>query len=128
MALPGGRKESQDKDLLETARRETAEETGVKLPSSSLAGMLKDLRPRNRSIPKLTLRPYVFALRSKPQVRPGAEVAQALWVPLSRLRGSRCRIHVPERRLPVDAFLVGPRIVWGITYRILENFIAKQAR
>lgn len=125
MALPGGRREDGDRDLLDTAVRETLEETGVRLKRSDCAEALDDLRPRARSIPKVLIRPHVFLLERKPPVRASGEVAGILWVPLARLEGSRCRVRVPDRKVHVDAFLVGPHIVWGITYRILRAFLEK---
>lgn len=127
MALPGGRREREDPSLLATAIRETAEETGVRLGPRSLVRVLEDLRPRNRSIPKVVVRPHVFALKTRPSARPGSEVAECLWVCVERLRSSACRIHVPERKTLVDAYLIGPHIVWGITRRILEAFLKAQS-
>lgn len=40
MALPGGRREAHDDDLLATAIRETHEETGIELDPESLIGRL----------------------------------------------------------------------------------------
>ncbi|MBI5244809.1 MAG: CoA pyrophosphatase [Elusimicrobia bacterium] len=123
MALPGGRREPPDKSLLATAVRETFEETGVRLRPGSLVCVLEDLQPRNRSIPKVVVRPHVFSLKSRPSLRPGEEVAECLWVSVERLKSSACRIHVPERKALVDAYLIGPHIVWGITRRILTAFL-----
>jgi len=125
MALPGGRREAGDQDLLETAIRETFEETGVRLRREGLVGTLEDLRPRHRSIPKVLVRPFVFRLNSRPRTRPSDEVAACWWVSLGRLKRSSCRIHVPERKLAVDAYLIGPHIVWGITQRILSALFLK---
>ncbi|MFA6028534.1 MAG: CoA pyrophosphatase [Elusimicrobiota bacterium] len=125
MALPGGHREDGDRDLLDTAVRETFEETGVRLRRSDCVEALDDLRPRARSIPKVLIRPHVFLLERKPPVRASCEVAGILWAPLARLEGSRCRVRVPDRKIHVDAFMLGPHIVWGITYRILCTFLAK---
>ena len=47
IAFPGGREESGDSSLLETATRETREETGIDLGREGLIiGVLDDLRPR----------------------------------------------------------------------------------
>jgi 8-oxo-dGTP pyrophosphatase MutT (NUDIX family) len=131
MALPGGRREACDEDLLGTAIRETFEETGVRLKKSELIGTLADLRPRNRSIPKVVVRPHVFLLEERPPLSPSDEVAACYWVSFERLRESACRLHVPERKVLVDAYRIGqgPRIVWGITQRILSAlFLQPQFR
>src|SRR5688572_27389789 len=45
MALPGGRREPGDLDLLATAIRETSEEVGIRLGSEQLVGTLEDVVP-----------------------------------------------------------------------------------
>jgi len=122
MALPGGRREPEDGDLLATVMRETLEETGIRLKAASLAGVLEDMRPRHRRIPLIVVRPHVFVLDRKPRVRLSDEAVDYFWVSADRLKSSACRVHVPQRKILVDAYLAGERIVWGITWRILAAF------
>lgn len=125
MALPGGRRDPGDQNLLETARRETREETGIDLPAASVLGELDDLHPRTRVLPPITVRPFVFGLAASPPVRLSAEVALHLWVPLARLRGAggRMELEVKGRRRLEQAYLLGSHIVWGMTHRILKPFM-----
>ncbi len=125
MALPGGRRDDVDATLLETVSRETREETGVELPPDSLLGELDDLFPNISVLPKIVVRPFVFGLETRPTVAASDEVATHVWASLETLR--ECRrteeVVVGESRRTVDAFVLGERVVWGITYRIVAPFL-----
>lgn len=125
MGLPGGRREDGDGELLNTARRETREETGIELAADSLLGELDDLFTNIKVLPKIVVRPFVFGLGSRPKVTPGEELAAYQWTSLDTLRASqrRTEVVVAGERREVDAFLLGEDIVWGITYRILVPFL-----
>jgi 8-oxo-dGTP pyrophosphatase MutT (NUDIX family) len=126
MALPGGRWERGDRDLLETAARETKEEVGLDLKLAQLLGELDDLEPRTRTLPQLVVRPFVFGLNSKPGLNPSPEVALCLWVPLEHLlaEGSRREVEIAPLGRSFPAYLVGGGYpVWGMTERILSQFI-----
>src|SRR5258705_6854336 len=66
IAFPGGRRDPGDVDLLDTAIRETHEEVGVDLTSAERLGTLDDLYPRTPVLPPVVVRPFVFALTSRP--------------------------------------------------------------
>ena len=125
MALPGGRREDGDATLLETVTRETREETGVELSPDSLLGELDDLFPNISVLPKIVVRPFVFGLKKRPTVAANSEVATHVWASLDTLRGSHRveEVVVGEARRTVDAFVLGERVIWGITYRILARFL-----
>ncbi len=97
MALPGGRREDDDPDLMTTAMRETFEETAVELPRQSLLGELDDLAPTTPVLPPIMVRPFVFGLGDKPEVVPSPEVALHLWTPLDGLPGSLGESEVSVR-------------------------------
>lgn len=125
MALPGGRREAGDRALLQTAVRETEEEVGLKLEPSSLLGELDDLEPRTRTLPRLVVRPFVFGLPQKPRLTPSREVALYLWVPLSVLLADTTKgeVEIGYLRRSFPAYLVGGHVVWGMTERILSQFL-----
>ncbi|MGH7644285.1 MAG: NUDIX hydrolase, partial [Gemmatimonadales bacterium] len=56
IALPGGRRDPQDPDLLATALRETLEETGLDLAGAERLGTLDDLYPRTPVLPPVVVR------------------------------------------------------------------------
>ncbi len=129
IALPGGRREPQDRDLLETASREAFEETGIELSIPNLLGELDDLHPRTPVLPPVVVRPFVFGLLERPAVRPNAEVTLHLWVSLSELKNrvTRSRILVRGKSREVTGYQVGPHLVWGMTERILKPLIELSA-
>jgi len=126
MALPGGRREDGDPDLLTTATRETHEETAVELPREAVLGELDDLAPSTPVLPPIVVRPFVFGLPDKPAVTPSHEVALHLWTSFTALPAAAGESEVLVRgfRGVRPAFLIGPHVVWGITHRILSDLIA----
>jgi len=127
IALPGGRQDPDDVDLLATAVRETREETGVELASAERLAVLDDLAPRTSTLPPVVVRPFVFGLPRRPELTINAEVQRAFWVPLARFSEPGVRSDVTltlsgsERTLP--AYRLGEDVVWGMTERILSPLI-----
>jgi 8-oxo-dGTP pyrophosphatase MutT (NUDIX family) len=130
MALPGGRAQPDDADLLETARREAREEVGIDLGPEDHAGALDDVVPLLGAHGGLVIRPFAFLLAQSPLVRPGPEVDRHCWVALDELAAMRTRSEVLHRGRPrtVDGFQVGVGLVWGLTFAILENLLAVGGR
>lgn len=127
IALPGGRRDPQDADLLATAMRETLEETGVDLGVAERLGTLDDLYPRTPHLPPVVVRPFVFSVEYAPALVPSHEVTSAFWVPLSVLRSSQARKEVTlllrgERR-SFPAYALGEHVIWGMTERIITPFL-----
>jgi 8-oxo-dGTP pyrophosphatase MutT (NUDIX family) len=129
MALPGGRREPGDTDLLATAIRETAEELGIELAPDDLAGHLDDVVPRTPVLPPIAVRPFVFYLPERPRLSPNVEVAEASWVPLEYLVQPDVhhvvRLEVAGQHRLVDAYRLENAIVWGMTERILTNLLTE---
>jgi 8-oxo-dGTP pyrophosphatase MutT (NUDIX family) len=127
IALPGGRREPGDRDLLATAVRETREETGLDLSAAERLGALDDLYPRTPHLPPVVVRPFVFAIERAPALSLSDEVTTAFWVSLARLRAPETRVEFTldlrgERR-SFPAYALGDRVVWGMTERILTPFL-----
>lgn len=129
MALPGGRLSPTDPTLLDTAVRETHEETGIRLdPRSRFLGALDPVSPATSRLPPLVIAPFVFGAEAGVEVVPDVrEVERAVWVPLSRFRDPAIRrvvpIALPEGEIPFPAFVVDEDVVWGLTFRILDRFL-----
>jgi 8-oxo-dGTP pyrophosphatase MutT (NUDIX family) len=125
MGLPGGRREDQDADLVETACRETEEETGIELHSTRLIGVLDDIAPTTPILPPIAVRPFVFALSNMPAVTPSREVASYVWEPVVHILRSagETEVEILGVLQTRPAFVLGPNAVWGMTHRILSNFI-----
>jgi len=127
MALPGGHAHATDFDLLQTARRETLEEVGIDLSSAEVLGRLDDITPMRSS--ELSVRPYVFWAPARPAVTLSDEVAEVLWVPLRALAlgslKSTREVTIKGRTLSVPAYVMDERVVWGMTFHLLERFVSE---
>jgi 8-oxo-dGTP pyrophosphatase MutT (NUDIX family) len=131
MAFPGGREAPSDRDLLATAVRETCEELGLDLNASGrLLGRLDNLPAiaRGRRV-GLTISPYVFELTRDDALTPNIEVAEFLWTPLMPLMAGLATTTIPYelegQRLTLPAYEVQGRMVWGLTYRMLQSLFAR---
>lgn len=129
MALPGGRREPEDGDLLATALRETKEETGIVVPRGDVLGRLDELGPAaSRRRFSLIIAPWVAAVPVDADPEPAPdEVETALWVPLTHLASDEAvdevliQLEGEEFRLP--ALNYDDYIIWGLTHRILTGFM-----
>jgi len=128
MALPGGREEPSDADLGATAERETLEEVGLDLRLlGERLGRLSDCSPM-RGVP-IGVRPFVYLLKARPTLTLSEEVRQALWVPVGPLRRGERRTTFNFSRagqeLQLPAWDIDGHIVWGLTYRVLDEFFRR---
>lgn len=129
IACPGGRMEPGDHDLEQTAVRETWEETGVDLARDGrVLGALDDISPRTPTLPPIIVRPYVAVVKPELEIVQSSEVAEAFWVPLAALRERAAwgTAMVPIRgagERQVAAFRHGAYTVWGLTERVLRQFL-----
>jgi 8-oxo-dGTP pyrophosphatase MutT (NUDIX family) len=134
MAFPGGRREPGDPDLLFTAKRETREEVGLDLDSeASYLGRL-DVVPaiaKGRLV-GLSIAPFVFHLIGAPALTPNREVVEAVWAPLGELAQEQnatvVRYGVEGNTIELPAWDFEGRVVWGLTYRMLQALLEDLAQ
>ena len=132
MALPGGHRHADDKDLLATAIRETREEVGIDLGEHMLLGALDEHAATARGrFMGMVIAPFVFGLRRDVELSPNHEVAELLWAPLGRMaRGETDVVKELSRDgelMRFAGFGVGEHVVWGLTHRVLSSFFATLA-
>jgi 8-oxo-dGTP pyrophosphatase MutT (NUDIX family) len=128
VALPGGRADPGDPDPLATAVRETREEVGIDLAGAGRwLGALPPVHPRPGA-PPVVVRPYVFVVPPGTSARPNHEVAEAAWIPARELLAPGAaaeHLHEPAGGAPLRFPALAARgfLVWGLTHRILLDFL-----
>lgn len=130
IACPGGRMEPGDKDLAQTAMRETWEETGIELSRvGRILGTLDDISPRTPVLPPIIIRPFVAAVPSDVTIVQSPEVSAAFWVPMSALRDRAAwgmgRVQVRGADREVSTFSHAGYTVWGLTERVLKQLLER---
>ena len=129
ISFPGGRMDAGDRDLIETALRETREELGIDVSEADVLGTLTSLYipPSNYLI-----HPAVAALPGRPRFSPNPdEVAEVIEVALESLATPEARAVAP---MPVARngityfvdmphFVVGGHRVWGATAMVLAELL-----
>ncbi|MBO68146.1 MAG: hypothetical protein CL398_07525 [Acidiferrobacteraceae bacterium] len=129
MALPGGRFEMQDRNLLGTARRETREEIGVDLSSGTFLGRLDDLQgKRGSKSTDIVIACFVFQMPQIASFVPNREVADIVNLQVSRILDPAtytiASTAASDRAFPGISIDGGDRIIWGLTYRFLRLFFS----
>ena len=129
MALPGGRRDDDDGTLLATAIREAMEEVGLDLERQAwLLGRLGDIGPASSRLPRLVVTPFVFGIADEAKAYVASpEVAEVFWIQVSELRSpdvrSTVEIPVPGGPREFPCYRVAGEVVWGLTYRMLDQFL-----
>jgi len=129
VAFPGGREESDDPTLADTAIRETREETGIDLVrDATMLGTLDDLRPQTARLPAVIVRPYVLLLNRFEPLVLSDEVALAFWVPLAAFKQAPMwrdtDVLARGVQLNIRGFHHEGHVIWGMTERILAQLLA----
>jgi 8-oxo-dGTP pyrophosphatase MutT (NUDIX family) len=130
VALPGGRAEPSDTDLIDTARRETWEETDIQLGRDSFLGILNEIHPRSAHLPSIGVTPFVAWLPVRPPITASHEIAGHIWVPIRDLaaperRSTLTRAEPTQRLFPTIEY--AGEVIWGLTHAVIENFLDRVA-
>lgn len=125
VAFPGGKRDGVDASLLDTAVRETREEIGLVLQAASVLARLEDVVARSNGY---RVAQFVFVLDDPaPALHVNGEVAAVWWTPLSALASPEREGTVTIARdgvsLQVPSVLLGDRVLWGMTYRMIQQLL-----
>jgi 8-oxo-dGTP pyrophosphatase MutT (NUDIX family) len=124
ISFPGGRQDPQDSALQDTALREAEEEIG--LPRSQV-NVLGALTPVSTFATNYLIHPFVGLIPAGQlwQLSP-LEVDAVIELPLRILPQSRTRARLERRgfTFETDAYVVDDHLIWGATFRILEQLLA----
>jgi 8-oxo-dGTP pyrophosphatase MutT (NUDIX family) len=125
ISFPGGRRDSGDASLADTALREAEEEIG--LPRAQV-NVLGELPPTSTFATNYVIHPYVGVIPAGLAWQPSArEVDAVLELPLGGLRASRTRTRLERRGITfeTDAYVLDGNVIWGATARILEHLLER---
>lgn len=125
ISLPGGRHQSTDRDLLETAIRETREELGIDLSGARLLGHLPPLHPRTSGPLGIEVTPFVFVTEVSVEPVCGPEALAAFWLPLATAgSGSLDGTYAyPNSQMTFPSWNFEGYVIWGLTWRILGDLL-----
>jgi len=132
VALPGGRRDPADATLQDTAVRETREETGIDLAANGFVlGTLDEIRPRTPVLPPIIVTPFVAIVPGDVPLEISDELADAFWTPWSTFgdpaRIDESTVQVRGAAWKVNSYLVGERVVWGMTERMLRQLAERMS-
>ena len=129
IAFPGGRKEKEDKNLLETAVRETEEEISLSQANYDIIGNL----PKFYTGTGYVVTPYVALMKTssdwKNLIKPNSEEVEKIFVPKSKQLLSP-EFHIREKPPIKSSMSMTWRInyknedIWGLTARVLVTISA----
>lgn len=125
ISFPGGRRDEADVDLRQTALREAEEEIGL---SRELVTPLGELPAISTFATGYLIHPFVGLIPAGQSWRLSPrEVDAVLELPLGDVHTSRTRTEIERRgfRFEVDAYILDGHLIWGATFRILEELIER---
>ncbi|HWS00422.1 MAG TPA: CoA pyrophosphatase [Prolixibacteraceae bacterium] len=125
IAFPGGKREKEDADLVQTALREAWEEIGVPGESVEIIGELSNVYVH---ISAFLIKPVLGWLKEKPQLKlDTAEVDEVIFISLDDLvdHGNRCERMMDTRtgRISAPGFEISGSFIWGATAMMLSELI-----
>ena len=124
IAFPGGKVSQEDKNLLDTAIRETKEETGMIIKSEKIIGQLNPVTTLNSGF---TILPFVCITEKISKLVPNSEVAEFLEIPLIPLLKTLDNDLDPDHNSIKEmyTFAFEEKIIWGASARMLKQITEK---
>ena len=122
ISFPGGKLDSSDSNLLETALRETSEEIGLVIRKDQVIGQLNPVITLNSGFRIL---PFVTVLDKISELAPNAEVKKIFHIPLEPFLKTMKNDPDPNHNLIQEmyTFEFEGKIVWGASARVLKQIV-----
>lgn len=122
-AFPGGKTEKFDKDLSDTASRETNEEIGVALKDFTLWG---ELEPVTTLGTGWIIQPYVGEIKKNSFIKKNVEeVEDIAKIPLFKLIEKNNNRYVSftsnDKRIDSEAYAYEDKLIWGASARMIAQ-------
>jgi 8-oxo-dGTP pyrophosphatase MutT (NUDIX family) len=127
ISFPGGRRD-EGEELLETALREAEEEIGLSRDNVQIAGALP---PIGTFVTNYKVHPFVGLIEEGMRFEPNpTEVESVLVASLDDLAAGYEKRRLVRRGVPIktDTYLIGDKLIWGATARILAELFARLDR
>jgi 8-oxo-dGTP pyrophosphatase MutT (NUDIX family) len=121
ISFPGGRYDEGEPDLVATALREADEEIGLPTDAVEILGALQ---PTPTIATGYAVYPFVGLIApGRTWTLSAREVAEVIEFSLAELLAGYGRRRLVRRGLPIrtDTYVVGERLIWGATARILTD-------
>ena len=124
IAFPGGKISDEDNDLLDTALRETKEETGITVEREKIIGQLEPVTTLNSGF---TILPFVCILDKIENLIPNSEVDEFLEIPLITFLETLADDSDPEHNSIQEmyTFTFEDHLIWGASARMLKQITTK---
>ena len=125
ISFPGGKLDSTDSNLLETALRETSEEIGLNIKPDQVIGQLEPVITLNSGF---TILPFVSVVDEIPSLSANAEVEKIFHIPLESFLKTMANDPDPTHNLIQEmyTFEYQGNIVWGASARVLKQIADMQ--
>ncbi len=121
VVFPGGKYIAADGDLVNTAIRETLEETGIDLGNSQFRGVMEVHRPSNSFSIKVL--PVVFTVKKIDGIKINRdELVSVYWLPLDL----HDAVLIRQKMKGIYdnwTILYNGIVIWGMTYRIYKSLL-----
>ena len=124
IAFPGGKISNEDYDLMDTAIRETNEETGIAITREQIIGQLKPVTTLNSGF---TILPFICILDEINELILNSEVEEFLEIPLMPLLQTFSNDTEPKHNSIQEmyTFTFENKVIWGASARMLKQITEK---
>ena len=124
ISFPGGGKDPEDRNFLDTALREVHEEMGISAEDVTILGQLDDVV----TISRFRVRVFVGTIPYPYPFKPSAaEIAEVLEVPIPELLNPATRLEemwsTDGKQSKVYRYAYGEHVISGATAKIINQFL-----